>query len=759
MTAEGAVSRAGARPSGPPAPGPAFELLESKLRPPHLRDGTVRRGTLIRSVEERADSTPIVFVSAGPGWGKTTLLAEWASQSQRPFAWVSVDEKDNDPVVLLTYVAAALDRVSPIDPGVFEALATLGASVEVKVVPRLGAALAAMEPAVVLALDDLHMLHDPQCLDALAALGRHVPAGSQLALSARGGPTLPPAVLRTRGLALEIGSGDLRMDPEAAARLLDAAGVDLPDAELAELVEHAEGWPAGLYLAALSIRAQGRSATGAAAFAGSDRLVADYLRSELLAHLSQADVRFLTRTSALTRLSGPVCDAVLEASGSAAILESLERSNLFLVPLDRDRQWYRYHHLFQELLRAELEQDEPELVPELLDRAIEWHVANGQPEAAMGYAQAAGNADRAARLFEQCGPPVYQSGRVATTQGWLDWLEAHGAMERNAAVATLGAAVASTWGRPVEAERRFEAAERGTYDGPLPDGSASVDSWLAIVRAQLCRRGVARMRADAEFAVRTLARGSFNRPNASLQLAFARWLAGEIDEADDLFADIAEEGIELGALEAAGLALAERAAIAIGRGAWVQAEELVERALHVIRRSRMEEYPTSALLYVLAARVALRRGEPGRAQEFLARAQRLRPRLTYAVPYFSVQTRLELARAYLMLADAGGAWTMLREIDSVLRRQPDLGTLPAEVDELRTRLRTMHVDAPGASTLTAAELRLLPYLATHLTFPEMGERLYLSRHTVKSHAMAIYRKLSVTSRGDAVERARELGLL
>jgi LuxR family transcriptional regulator, maltose regulon positive regulatory protein len=332
-------------------------------------------------------------------------------------------------------------------------------------------------------------------------------------------------------------------------------------------------------------------------------------------------------------------------------------------------------------------------------------------------------------------------------------------MERNAAVATLGAAVASSWGRPAEAERLFDAAERGTYEGALPDGSASVDSWRAIVRAQLCRGGVARMRADAEFAVRTLARGSFNRPNAALQLAFALWLAGEVDEADDVFADVAEEGLALGALEAAGLALTERAAIAIGRGAWVQAEERVERALQVIRRSRMEEYPTSALLYVLAARVALRRGEAGRAQEFLARAQRLRPRLTYAVPYFSVQTRSELARAYLTLADAGGAWTMVREIDAVLRRQPDLGTLPAEVDELRASLRTMHVDAPGASTLTAAELRLLPYLATHLTFPEMGERLYLSRHTVKSHAMAIYRKLSVTSRGDAVERARALGLL
>ena len=157
--------------------------------------------------------------------------------------------------------------------------------------------------------------------------------------------------------------------------------------------------------------------------------------------------------------------------------------------------------------------------------------------------------------------------------------------------------------------------------------------------------------------------------------------------------------------------------------------------------------------------MALHREDTASAHEFLARAQRLRPRLTYAIPHLAVQTRLELGRAYLALADAAGAWTMLREIDALLRRHPDLGRLTAEVEELRLSLKTMRSDAPGTSTLTAAELRLLPRLATHLTFREIGERQYLSRHTVKSHAMAIYRKLNVTSRNDAVERARGLGLL
>lgn len=763
MSAEGVVSRAAPRPPGPPAPAavrvPAFTLVESKLRPPRVRDGTVPRSTLISVVEERSGSTPVVFLSAGPGWGKTTLLAQWASRSPRPFAWVSVDEKDNDPIVLLTYIAAALDRVSRLDRSVFDALASPGVSVEATVVPCLGAALATSEQAVVLVLDDLHLLKDTQGLDAIAALGRHVPDGSQLALSARGHPALPSGTMRARGMALEIGPADLRMGPGEARQLLGAAGVTLPESEVAALTERTEGWSAGLYLAALSIRARGARAAGASTLAGGDRLVVDYLQSELLAHVSRDELLFLTRTSVLERMSGPLCDAVLESSGSAAILESLQRSNLFLVALDRDRQWYRYHHLFRELLRAELERAESDLVPQLLGRAVDWCVEKGHLETAIGYAQEAGDVDRVAWLLERCIQPAHQSGRVATAERWLEWLESHGALERYPTVAVLGALIAAIQGRPGDAQRRVDAAERGNYEGALADGSGSIESWLALLSALLCRRGVAGMRADAERAVRTLARGSQFRPTSVLLLGISQWLAGEVDHADDLFADAAQEGLELGAQLAAWMARAQRAGVAIEREEWVDAEALADRAVLLVRQSRMEAYPVSAFVCAVAARVALHRGDASSARAFLARAQRLRPRLTYAIPYLAVQTRLELARAYLALADAGGAWTMLREIDPLLRRQPDLGRLPAEVEELRASLQTMRADAPGASTLTAAELRLLPYLATHLSFRELGERLYLSRHTVKSQAMAIYRKLNVTSRNGAVERARELGLL
>ena len=429
------------------------------------------------------------------------------------------------------------------------------------------------------------------------------------------------------------------------------------------------------------------------------------------------------------------------------------------MPLDAHRQWYRYHHLFRELLRAELVRAEPELVPRLLARAADWCEANGQPEAAIGYVQEAGDVDRAARLFVQSAVPMYESGQVATAERWLHWLERNGALERNAAIAVLGAIEATTQGRPAEAERWAEAAEHASCEGPLPDGSASIDSWRAVLRAARCQGGAVKMHADAALAVQTLARWSPLRPSALLFYALSQWLAGEVDEADDLLADAAEEGLELGGEEAAAVALAERAAFAIERGAWVKAEEFAEQALRVIRRKRLGEYPASALAYALVARVALHRGETERAREFLAQAQRLRPRLTYAAPYFAVQIRLELTRAYVAIADVGGAETMLREIDALLRRQPDLGALPAQAAELRARLKTMRADAPGVSSLTEAELRLLPHLATHLSFREIGERQYVSRHTVKSHAVAVYRKLNVSSRNGAVERARELGLL
>ena len=272
-----------------------------------------------------------------------------------------------------------------------------------------------------------------------------------------------------------------------------------------------------------------------------------------------------------------------------------------------------------------------------------WCEQNGQPEAAIAYAQEAGDVERVARLFELCAMPAYVSGRAATAERWLAWLDARGALERKAAVAVLGAVLAALWGRPAEAHRWAEAAERGTYEGTLPDGTPSIDAWRAFLSALLCNQGPETMRTSAGRAVDGIAPASPFHASALLFVAVSHWLMGEIDRADDLFADAAEEGLEVGSFEAAAAALGERAAISINREMWVEAEELTHRALLVIRRSRMDEYPGSAFVYAVAARVALHRADAQRAQELLALAQRLRPQLTYAVPYFSVQTRLELA--------------------------------------------------------------------------------------------------------------------
>jgi LuxR family maltose regulon positive regulatory protein len=737
---------------------PAFELVQSKLRPPYARAGSVSRARLVDAVE-RSGTEPLVAVSAGPGWGKTTLLAQWAARSERPFAWVSVDARDNDPIVFLSYVAAALDRISPLDPGVFDALATPSVSVDAIVVPRLGAALAGLEQPVVLALDDLHRITEPRCLNALASLVRHVPEGSQIALSARGKPVLGLGALRAQGLALELGPDDLRMDQAEARELLVAAGIEAPDEGVAELMRQTEGWAAGLYLAALAMRARGAFEVDAKAIAGTDRGVYDYLTSELLAELPADTRRFMVRSAVLERLTGPLCDAVLEATDSAAVLDSLAESNMFLVPLDPHRESYRYHHLFQEVLVSELRRSEPAQIPALLGRAADWCEQTGELEAALGYAHEAEDVERAAGLTEALAYRVYQSGRVVTADRWLRWAADHGALETNAGLAVLGAMLCAIHGRPAEADRWSDAAELGIQSRPLLDGSESVESWRAVFRALRCARGVRAMHADAESATSALARDSLLYPTALLMLGVSQALLGDVDRADDVLSDATEAALAAESPETAMTALAERAVTAIDRGAWVEADDLAERALRIARDARMDEYPATALPSAVRARIRLHRGEAERAQPFLARAQRLRTGLTYAIPWVAAQARIQLAHAYLSLADSAGARTVLREVDGLLRRQAELGTVVAEVERLKQSLETMRTQAPGASTLTAAELRVVPLLATHLSFPEIAERLFISRNTVKTHAMAVYRKLGVSSRGGAVERATQLGLL
>ncbi len=742
------------RGSSPSAP---FPILESKLIPPFGRRGIVPRVDLLRRLEG-SGGVPVVAIAAPPGYGKTTLLVQWAARDARTFVWLSIDGRDNDPVVLLTYIAVALDRSERIDPAVFSALASPGVPVSETALPRLGSAVASRTLPFVLVMDDAHLLQDRECLDHVLALVEHLPKGSQLAIAGRGESPLPSGRLRAEGRVVEIGPGDLAMDSGEAASLLRGAGVDVPAARCVELSRRTEGWPVALYLAALSLR-MGAAGNGGIAPGGDDRFLVDYLQSVLLSRLSREVVSFLTRTSVLEHMSGPLCDAVLERAGSADLLEWLERSNLLLIPLDRRRRWYRYHHLFREHLRAKLERGEPGAARRLVLRAAAWCEDNGLPEEAIEYAMDAGDTDRVARLVVDGAFPMYRTGRLATLQRWFDWLDDNGQIEEYPALAVLGSWYHLTVGHLAASERWAEAAQRGSLVGTLPDGSTSIDGWLALRRALLCPQGLEQTRKDAELAKRLLPLDSLLRAPALLVLGMAHLGAGAPERADAILADTVEVAEDAGATVAGVDALAERAVLAMRRDDWHQAELLVERGRTVIREARLDDYVTTILLYAAAARVAIHRGDVPPARDHLARAQRLRPQMTHAVPFYAVQTRLELVRAYIALTDVAGARSVLREVDDLLRRQPDLGILGEEADELRSRLETMRADVIGASSLTAAELRLLPLLATHYSFREIGERLHLSPHTVKTQAIAIYRKLGVSSRSQAIQHAQDLGLL
>jgi LuxR family maltose regulon positive regulatory protein len=746
------------QPWGPTPAAPSFPILESKLAPAPTRPGLVARAHLVDWLAASA-TTPVIAICAPAGYGKTMLAVEWAKRDPRLFVWLSIDRQDNDPAVLLTYLAIGLDRVEPINPTVLGVLASRGASITQTVVPRLGAALASKALPVVVVLDDVHLLHDQEGLDAVAVLVDHLPPGSQLVLLSQEKPPLPVARWRAEGRLAVLGPGELAMSPVEAGLLLSAVGVELADGEVDELTRRTEGWPVALYLAALAHKAGGRRGNAGFAFTGDDRFMADYLHAELLAHLPTERVAFLTRTAVLERLSGPLCDAVLGTTGSAAILASLERSNLLVIPVDRRRDWYRYHPLFREQLLGQLERQEPELVAELTLRAARWCQQHSLPEVTIGYAMDAGDADLAARGVEQAAISVYRSGRLATVQGWFDWFDDHGLVQQYPAVAMLGAWIQALGGHAAAAERWADAAERGSYAGMLPDGSASIEGWRALLRAKLCRHGVRQMRADAELAVTLIPVGSLWRAPAQLLLGISHLLAGDLGVADRVVAEAVEVAQDTGATLAASVALAERAILAIGRQDWHDAETLVEQARSVVAKAHLEECVTSLVLYAASARVAVHHGNLDQAEQDLARAQQLRPRATHALPYYAVQARLELTRAYLALADMAAARRVLREVDDLLRRRPDLGTLVHQASQLRSRIDHLSSDVVGAAPLTTAERRLLPLLATHLSFGEMGQRLYLSKHTVKSHAMSIYRKLGVSSRGQAVQRVQEIGLL
>ncbi len=734
-----------------------FDLMEVKLVAPIPRPGAVAKSDVIGRL--RSASTRLATVVAPAGYGKTTLLAEWAEADPRGFAWVGVDGQDNDPVVFLRYIAAAIHRVKPVPSAVFDALSGPGAPSRLMLASLVGGALTAGEDSIVVVLDDLHLVANPSCLDVLATLFEYVPAGSAIAISSRKELELPVARWRAQGQVHEIGVEDLRLDEQEAASLLEDAGIELDASEVSELTKRTEGWPAGLYLAALSLQAGGTSPVGADAFNGDDRFVSDYFRHELLSRLPTAEMHFLLYTSVLDGMCGALCDAVLETTGSASTLERLGRSNGFVVPLDRRGEWYRYHHLFGQLLRDELERREPDVVPTLNSRAMTWCIDNHMTEAAVVYGHAAGETETIAGLIDAVGLPLYYDGRMETLEEWLGWF-GEDELVRYPALAVYGAWLRALTGRPADAEKWLALADRTTSTVPLLDGSATIQPWVATLRATMMPNGVEQAVADASLALEQLPHEAPYRSTAFVIRGVAHALLDATDRAaGDLAAGI-ERGLALGSFEEVFIAQGQLALLAARKGAWAEAAERSQESEALVEETGLSDYSTSAIVHVAVARVALHQVRHAEARAALARAHRLRPMLDHSLPWLTVQVGLELIRVHLALGEAAAARTILTETERVLELRPDLGFLVEDTRELRDRVRaTEGPSGAWAMSLTAAELRLLPYLATHLTFPEIASRLYISRNTVKTEAVSIYRKLTASSRSEAVERAVEVGLL
>ena len=727
-------------------------LVDAKLSVPPPRPGAVSRQQLIDRA--RTGGCPVVGVSAPAGYGKTTLLAEWARVEERPVAWVSLDHFDDDPRVLLTLLASAYARISPGQADVIADMGGLGVSTLGRAAPRLAAAFQATPAPFVLMLDDMHELKSPDCHDVLSVAISGIPRGSQLVAASRSEqPHLPR--LRAAGDAMEILASDLALDAAGAEHIFSQAHVHLSRDQAAAVTARTEGWPVGLYLAAL-LASESREGL---AISGDDRYVADYLCRESLTQLPDSDQRFLRRTAVLDQLSAPLCDAVVGDSGAQQQLHHLEASRSFLIALDRRREWYRYHSLFREFLLGELRRSEPDIITKLHLRAADWYEANGSPAMAVEHLFHTNERDRCTKLVTELVLPSFEAGQLTTVQRWLTRL-GRSAIEDYPPLAVLAGWITMYTGQVGEAQRWAALVDAASYDLLPLDGSASFDSARAMLRAMMCAAGPGQMLADASVAFTQEPPWSPWRDTALDLYAEAHLLNGDIDQASTLFREASAAAATLGNTDPRVVAEAELALLAMDRGRWAEAAAHTEIALAGIDDRQMHDYPTAVLAFAAAARLAVHTGDTNDTNRQLTLAMRARPSLTFAMPIYAVRARLQLAKVYWTIGEQTAARHLLHEIDDVLVRRPALGTLVDEVTALHHIVTaSAQTGTAGGSPLTAAELRLLPYLQTHLTIRDIAARLFVTRNTVNTQIRSIYRKLGVTSRQEAVQRATTTGLL
>lgn len=736
-----------------PATVPARPDAERHL--PAVHEFVPRRRLVRRLIGTRR--APLVLIAAPTGYGKTCLLSEWAEVDDRRFAWVTLEPSDNDVQQLAARIVQALyafegaDATTFRDPESRFGPRSVGA-------PGLARLLAQQPRPIVLVLDDVQVLQSPEALDALRALVGHLPSGSQLVLGSRVRPEMCLGRLRALHQLVELHAADLVMDESEAGMLLGAAGLSLHPEQLATLVRLTEGWPAALYLSALSLRDEPDLDAQVDRFAGDDGIVSDYLREELIGGVSGDAATFLRRTAILDQLSSSLCDAVLERSDSAAMLQDLARRQLLLTPLGKTDEWYRCHGLLRAMLVREARRDDPRGTREVQRLASEWHASHGDQDRAVAHAVMAHDASRAGSLLWSNLPRYLDHRRDQVVLGWLGtFTEAEMANEPGLALFAAHRHLRS--GDLAQAEYWGHAAAAALAGSEPPPEVDSLRAAILLIDAVAARHGLVRMGEDATRAFELESEHGPWRAVCRLYQGVASHLTGDPIGARELLDDgVRRSAGQMPSIES--LCNAQLAIVALAEDDWELAEERSLAAIASIERADLGTTPSAALVFAVAALVQARLGRADGAKELLRRATRLLLTSEGYASWYGEETRIMLARACARLTDMRGARSLLAGASRAARRVPDSPILSAWLDQALGELDSAAAAAlEGSSLLTLAELRILRFLPTHLSFREIGDRLHVSTNTVKSQAHAVYRKLDASSRSEAVARASRVGLI
>jgi LuxR family maltose regulon positive regulatory protein len=714
------------------------------FQPPAGRAGHVPRPRLVTdATAERTRS--LVVVRAPAGYGKSTFAAQWCRSDDRPVAWLSLRDSDNDVVQLLSRLTTALEGLDSVDADFLGDLNSPGAPIEAVLVPRFIDDLALRRPNL-LALDDAQVIDDPQAVALLKGLVSAIPDGSQLVLASRRDPPVGLARMRAAGAVHEVGATELALDRAEIRQLFSLTGVDLSEAEANELCAVTEGWAAGLAMVAMS-RSKSDKASPLTPWVLGNRYVADYFREEVL-DLEPEDLRqFLLATSVVERLSGPLCDAMTGRDDSALILNELAETNLFVIPIDGERQWFRYHHLFQDLLQVELQRRGDHRIEDLFDRAAAWHEHHGDPAEAFEYARRGHDFDRAGRILLRHWDAFLWAGRSATVMGWLDRCREQD-IESDPQLAIAAGWVTLHLGDAERANRYLAAAERGNLDLPSSNGATSLRAAMLILRAALGTRGPLQMLEDArEYIASELPARTRYLFTGYLNLAIAHLLLGHTAKAITAFNEslvLTETSPNPHHVYARAYGLGLVALAHADRGDWARADRDAGMAEDLL--AGRDLIITRLPMLTARATVTARAGDGVAAAAAIAEVRKTLP-TALAIPYMQAELSLRCAQAAHQFGDDDTADALAADAQIACDRLDDPGSLLDRLNTLRERM--VGID-PRIALLSPAEKRVLRKLASHRTLQEIAEHLYVSRCTVKTHVASIYAKLGVSTRDDAV---------